>query len=624
MPNALADAISPYLRSHAGNPVAWQEWGGAPFEEAERRGVPVMISIGYSTCHWCHVMARESFSDEAVAARLNAGFVTIKVDREEHPDVDSSYLAAASAFTGNLGWPLTIFATPQGRTFFAGTYFPPVPVQGVPSFTQVLDAVQEAWTERRDDVERTAAEIAEALASQAGDVTGSTIGSADLERILGLLGQFEDTEFGGFGAAPKFPVAPVQLLLLQLAGGGSPAAQGLSERTLEAMAGSPLRDDVDGGFFRYATRRDWSEPHYERMLYDNAQLLTAYSRLATISAEALPVALGIADFLVGTLQTPEGGFGSAQDSESTVAGARSEGGYYALDAEERRHEGAPAVDDKVLTGWNGLAIAALAEAGARHARPDLVEAASRAADRILSAHFQPDGSLLRAATARGVSTAVATLEDFGMLASGLLRLALATGRVEYASRARFLVDACLLDSGDDRVFATPGGPDPVLDAQGLALRSDPSEGAYPSGLSAIAAASFLLFQLTAEHRYREAAGRAVASVSVKALDNPIAFGASLALAADLVAPATQLVVVTADSDSAASGAGSGALADRARSRFAPGLLSIVVTAEQARAWSAAGFELFEGRVPLPGAAETAYLCHDFVCRLPVTEVDALA
>jgi uncharacterized protein YyaL (SSP411 family) len=649
--NRLADSISPYLRSHSENPVDWRPWGAEPFDEAARRGVPVMVSIGYSTCHWCHVMARESFSDPAVAAKLNDGFVSIKVDREEHPDVDSSYLAAASAFTGSLGWPLTVFVTPTGRAFYAGTYFPPRPVGGVPSFTQVLDAVLDAWRDRRDEVDENASRIASALAAQSSRAgegvedanAGSGISLDALARVVADLARFEDTTFGGFGGAPKFPVAPVHMLLVDAAAGGDETAAGLSARTLEAMAASPLRDAVEGGFFRYSTRRDWGDPHYERMLYDNALLLRAYSRASDHAARegrdaqaeaAASVAAGIAGFLLSTLRTREGGFGSAQDSESELG----EGGYYALDAEGRAGATPPAVDEKVLTGWNGLAIGALAEAGARHARDDWLEAAIVAADRILSHHVTADGRLLRAATATGVSTAVATLEDYGMLAEGLLRLALATGEPRFAVSARRLVDDCLLEASDTRVFLAPGGPDPVLQAQGLALAHDPSEGAYPSGLSAMATAALLLDELgavpatngaegepegdddlgarTGPRGYRAAAERAVASVAALALDNPIAFGAALTVGLDLAAPATELVVVLPD------GTGSGAVARIARSWFRPGAVAVAVTGSQAREWSAAGFALLDERVAIDGL-ETAYLCHGFVCRLPVTTPEGL-
>lgn len=618
MPNELRDAISPYLRSHADNPVAWHAWGAAPFEEAARRGLPMMVSIGYSTCHWCHVMARESFSDPELAVHLNERFVAIKVDREEHPDVDASYLAAAGAFTGNLGWPLTVFVTPEGRAFFAGTYYPPVPVQGTPSFRQVLDAVSEAWTDRRDEVEQNAGEIAAALAAASttigagtGDNAGSDVTAHEIQAIVTRLASFEDDEFGGFGRAPKFPIAPVQRLLVDVATSSSPAApaaRALVGRTLDAMAASPLRDSVEGGFFRYSVRRDWHEPHYERMLYDNAVLLDAYSRVGSFD-----VAAGIAEFLLTTLQRPGGGFGSAQDSESDLG----EGGYYALGGDGRAAATPPKVDEKVLTGWNGLAIGALAEAGVRQGRADWIAAARAAADRILGSSVSTGGVLLRATSERGASDAVATLEDFGMLADGLLRLATATGEVSYATAARDLVEQCLPGAGDARVFVAPGGGDPVLAAQGLQLASDPSEGAYPSGLSAMASAALTLSQLTADARYREAAARAVRSVHDLALDNPTAFGAILSVGVALSDPAVQVVVVSDGSEGS-----DGSLADSARRVRRPGAVVAVVTEAQAAEWSAAGFELFKGRVlgAGDGVTATAYVCRDFVCRLPVGSV----
>ncbi|NRD27017.1 thioredoxin domain-containing protein [Frigoribacterium sp. VKM Ac-2836] len=660
MPNQLRDAVSPYLRSHADNPVEWRAWGPGPFAEALERDVPVMVSIGYSTCHWCHVMARESFSDPEVAAQLSAGFVSVKVDREEHPDVDSSYLAAASAFTEGLGWPLTVFVTPEGRPFYAGTYFPPVPVQGRPSFRQVLDAVTDAWTTRRTEVDATASAVQEALAAGPASVTRTAPPAADagvalpgrpeLAHAVARLAAHEDREHGGFGGAPKFPTAPAQLALLALGAGGDDGALELVSRTLTRMAASPLRDPVEGGFFRYAVRRDWSEPHYERMLYDNAQLLLAYSRLAVLDpdagAAAVPdagaavgptptsttqaisshparVAAGVADFLSSRLRTADGAFGSAQDSESTIDGVRDEGGYYRRDAAGRAVLDPPPVDDKVLTGWNGLAISALAEAGARHDRLDWVEIARGAADLLLDRHVTDDGRLLRASVGSTVSTAVATLEDHGLFASGLLALSLATGEARYAIAARSFVDACVPDGADPRIVVAPSGGDPVLVSQGVALSSDPSEGAYPSGRSAVAAAALTLHQLTGEARYRSLAERLVSEVAGAALDNPLAYGAGFGLMVDLEAPSTQLVVVEPTEADPADPAGrDDRLVRRAREVVRPGTVVAVLDEEALVAFVDAGFELFAGRSSL-GRVPTAYLCRDFVCRLPVTAVDEL-
>ena len=620
MTNRLSDAVSPYLRSHADNPVDWFGWGEDAFAEAERRQVPVLVSIGYSTCHWCHVMARESFSDPALAEYLNANFVAIKVDREEHPDVDSSYLAAAAAFTENLGWPLNVFVTPEGRTFFAGTYWPPHPVSGFPSFRQVLDAVLEAWTERRDSVEDGASRIVAALAAQSEPARGALPLVGELSAVVAELTAYEDAEFGGFGGAPKFPTAPVLLFLLERASVGDADALALASRTLKAMAASDLRDPVEGGFFRYSTMRDWTEPHYERMLYDNALLLRAYTELELLEpGGSLTTVLsttvdGIASFLLGVMRLPSGAFASAQDSESTVDGERVEGGYYALDAAARAAQTPPALDAKVLTGWNGLAIEALAFAGFAFDRSEWIDGARGAADYLIARHLNADGTLLRASIDGRVSTAVATLEDYGMFAAGLIRLATVTGELRYAEIARALVDASI-GAASDRIgtvsaFGVPGGADPVLVARGLAMEVDPSEGAYPSGLSAMAAAALDLYLLTGHTPYRDASVSAMELLGPLALRRPIGFGGALAGASALAVPAGQLVVVTDDADAATTSV--------ARRWLRSGAVTAVVTRAQAAAFADAGFELFEGR-----QREAAYLCHDFVCRLPLTDAREL-
>jgi uncharacterized protein YyaL (SSP411 family) len=601
--NRLGDAVSPYLRSHADNPVDWWPWGPEPFAEARERDVPVLISIGYATCHWCHVMARESFSDPAVAEQLRGGFVAIKVDREEHPDVDSSYMTAAGAFTSNLGWPLTIFATPEGKAFFATTYCPPEPVAGHPSFRQVLDAVTEAWQQRRHEVDEISSQLAAAITAAAP--ASSEAPEVDFPRIVRELAEYEDAEYGGFGGAPKFPIAPVLLLLQRL--GDCPlladepraTAAALADRTLSAMAASDLRDPVEGGFFRYGTRRDWSEPHYERMLYDNALLLRAYA-----DAGAEQAAEGIVRFLGETLRRESGAFGSAQDSESDLDGVRSEGGYYALDAAARAGVSAPAVDGKVLTGWNGLAIGALSSAARRLHRPEWLTLARAAADYLLDTHVRDD-RLVRASLDGRLSPAAAALEDYGMLARGLLDLALASGEVRYAVAARGLVDAV----ASDIVLRLPGGGDPTLTAAGLGLAVDPGEGAYPSGISETAAAALTLYELTGDRRYRRIAETAVSPLAALAASRPVSMGGTLQVFADLGAPSRELLVVADDVD--------GPLA-RVASGAARTSLIVIVTPQQAEDFAAEGFALFEGRVPRHGR-DVAYLCEDLVCRLPVSE-----
>ena len=602
----LEQSASPYLRAHADNPVAWYPWGEAAFAEARRRDVPVLVSIGYSTCHWCHVMARESFSDAATAAQLNENFVAVKVDREEHPDVDATYMSAAAAFTPNLGWPLTVFATPAGRPFYAGTYFPPEPRAGLASFRQVLDAVTEAWATRRDQIDGTADAVAEALATVRATTPDESAlpAAADLARAAAAIADREDTEYGGFGggdiATPKFPVATaLRFLQTPVVREAAPAAAAAAHRALAAMADSPLRDPVEGGFFRSATRRDWTIPHYERMLTDNAQLLDV-----ALDADDHRTARGIARFLTDVLQQPDGGFGAAQDSESWIDGARSEGGYYMRDAASRAALEPPAVDGKVVTGWNGLAIGALARAGARLGEPSWIEAARWAADAVIGTNIRPDGLLVRASLDEIASTAAATLADYGQFAGGLAALASATGEVAYAVRARDLVTSCIGADGDLR---TPGGGDPVLALQGIQSPDAATDGDEPSGRAAVAEAAVALWQLGASAELRELAERVVAA-SAAALAQPLAYGALLRVAALLSIAPHQVVVITDDP--------TGPLATAARG--IPADVTAIVTPAQAVAFADAGFSLFADKVMRDGRA-TAYDCRDFACRLPVTD-----
>ena len=618
----LAEATSPYLRAHAGNPVSWFPWGEEAFAEARRRDVPVMVSIGYSTCHWCHVMARESFQDAATAADLDAGFVAIKVDREEHPEVDAAYMAAAAAFTPSLGWPLTVFVTPTGRPFFAGTYFPPRPRGGLPAFRQVLAAVREAWTERREQIDGTADAVVSALAEARDDVRGGgSAGSggaaasalpsiADLATAARSLAGREDPEFGGFGGAdpatPKFPVATA-LRFLQAPAVRETAgeAAAVADRALAAMSASPLRDGVEGGFFRYATRRDWTVPHYERMLTDNAQLLDV-----ALDAGDDGTARGVAGFLLDVLQQPGGGFGAAQDSESWIDGERSEGGYYGRDAAARALLDPPAVDGKVVTGWNGLAIGALARAGRRLGEARWIESARWAADAVLETNVAADVRLVRASLEEIPSRATATLADYGQLAAGLAALAAATGDVAYAVRARELVEACLGPDGDP---AVPGGGDPVLATQGVGAPDAASDADEPSGPAALAGAARALWLLGAGDAMRALAERIVARHAAAALAQPLAHGALLRVAAGLAVAPRQVVVVTDDPEDP--------LAVAVRS--IPADVVAIVAPEQSDAFAAAGFALFEGKAARDGAA-TAYDCRDFACRLPVTDPEDLA
>lgn len=584
MTNRLAETLSPYLRAHAENPVDWRPWGAEAFEEAARRGVPVMISIGYSTCHWCHVMARESFSDEATAAQINDGFVAVKVDREEHPEVDAAFMASASAFTQNLGWPLTVFTTPQGGTFYAGTYWPDEARGGTPAFRDVLTAVREAWTERHDEVLASADAVAEALRAAARQPESRLPDSGALRSAAESITDREDHEFGGFGGAPKFPMATALRFLQHPVADGADAV----ERALDAMAGSELLDPIDGGFFRYATQRNWTVPHYERMLTDNAQLMQV-----ALDAGRADIVEGIAVFLLNVLRRDGGAFGAAQDSESWIDGKRNEGGYYRRDAAGRAELEPPAVDGKVLTGWNGLAIGALARAGAVLGVPEWIEAAEAAATHVLSVNRAEDGSLVRSSLDGVAADAVATQADLGLLADGLLALGVASGDATWATRGL-------------EVLAMSPGQDPVLTAQGIVRGADDGDGDLPSGPAAAASAHLTAWLLGAGEDHRSHAEQLTAGVAGRALAHPIAYGSILRVAAGLSVPPRQVVAVVSSRE--------GGLADAALEADAD--VIAVVTPAQAKEFADAGFELFAGRDVSDGVV---YDCRDFVCLLPAAE-----
>ncbi|PZE31473.1 thioredoxin domain-containing protein [Curtobacterium sp. MCLR17_055] len=603
--NRLGTSVSPYLRLHADNPVDWREWGPEAFAEARERGVPVLVSVGYATCHWCHVMARESFDDPEIGELLRRDFVSVKVDREERPDVDASLMASASAFTQQLGWPLTTFLTPDGHVFFAGTYFPPTPVGQVPAFRQILAAVLDAWTERRHEVDANASAIATAIRQGAVADAATPSGEGGIGADPGLpsvdairavtdqLSQAEDTTYGGFGGAPKFPSTPLLEFLADAAADGDAEADGLLDRSLHAIRASELTD-ADGGVFRYATKRDWSVPHYERMLYDNAGLL------AVAGAEQ---ARGIADFLRDTLRRADGAFVAAQDSESTIDGRRVEGEWYRRPIAERAQLDPPPLDDQVLTGWNGLAIRGLAIAGARHGDPELVALSRGAADAVLAAHVQDGHVTVRSSTPRGASSAPATVEDVGLLAEGLLELALVTGEVSYATVARSLVDDGLAERFD---------VDPVLAAAGTATGEQPQT-AMRSGTVALASAAATLGALTGDEALRVAAARLIADRARTGTERPLGHADALGVALALQRPSREIVVVTSGTDDPMR-----AVAHRGRR---PGTVVATTTPEQARDWAEAGFSVFEGRDVLDPAA---YVCHDRVCELPSRSADALS
>ena len=670
MPNRLAQATSPYLLQHAENPVDWWPWEAEAFEEARRRGVPVLLSVGYSACHWCHVMAHESFEDGPTAEYLNSHFVSVKVDREERPDVDAVYMEAVQAATGQGGWPMTVFLTPDAEPFYFGTYFPPEPRHGMPSFRQVLQGVQQAWTERRDEVSEVAGKIVR-------DLAGREISYGDAEApreeqlgqaLLGLTREY-DAERGGFGGAPKFPPSmAIEFLLRHHARTGAEGALQMAADTCERMARGGLYDQLGGGFARYSVDRDWVVPHFEKMLYDNALLCRVYAHLwrATGSDLARRVALETADFMVRELRTAEGGFASALDADSDDGtGRHVEGAYYvwtpaqltevlgAEDAElaaqyfgvtregtfehgasvlqlpqqegvfdaariasvrerllaARDGRSAPGRDDKVVAAWNGLAIAALAETGAYFERPDLVEAAVAAADLLVRLHLDEQVRLTRTSKDGRPGANAGVLEDYADVAEGFLALASVTGEGVWLDFAGFLLDHVLTRFRDESGSLY----DTAADAEQLIRRpQDPTDNATPSGWSAAAGALLSYAAHTGSEPHRTAAEHALGVVKALGPRVPRFIGWGLAAAEALLdGPREVAVVGPTPADPAARGLHRTALLGTA-----PGAVVAFGTEGSDE------FPLLADR-PLVGGAAAAYVCRNFTCDAPTTDPERL-
>ncbi|MER7717757.1 thioredoxin domain-containing protein [Streptomyces flaveolus] len=670
MPNRLAHETSPYLLQHADNPVDWWPWSDEAFAEARRRDVPVLLSVGYSSCHWCHVMAHESFEDGPTAAFLNSHFVSVKVDREERPDVDAVYMEAVQAATGQGGWPMTVFLTPDAEPFYFGTYYPPEPRHGMPSFRQVLQGVQQAWTERRGEVTEVAGKIVRDLAGREisyGDAQAP--GDAELgQALLGLTREY-DAQRGGFGGAPKFPPSMViEFLLRHHARTGAEGALQMARDTCERMARGGIYDQLGGGFARYSVDRDWVVPHFEKMLYDNALLCRVYAHLwrATGSELARRVALETADFMVGELRTAEGGFASALDADSDDGtGRHVEGAYYVwtpaqltdvlgaddaalaaqyfgvteegtfeegasvlqLPQEEgvfdaariasvrerllaaRAQRPAPGRDDKVVAAWNGLAIAALAETGAYFERPDLVEAAVAAADLLVRLHLDEQARLFRTSKDGRPGANAGVLEDYADVAEGFLALASVTGEGVWLDFAGLLLDHVLTRFTDDSGSLY----DTAADAERLIRRpQDPTDNATPSGWTAAAGALLSYAAHTGSEPHRTAAEQALGVVKALGPRVPRFIGWGLAAAEALLDGPREVAVVGPDlGDGATRGLHRTALLGTA-----PGVV-VAVGAE-----GSDEFPLLADR-PLVGGAPAAYVCRNFTCDAPTTDPERL-
>ncbi len=664
MANRLASATSPYLLQHAANPVDWWEWGPDAFAEAKRRDTPILLSVGYAACHWCHVMAHESFEDNATAAYLNEHFVAIKVDREERPDVDAVYMQATVAMTGNGGWPMTCVLDHDGTPFFAGTYFPDQPRHGQPSFRQLLEAITDAWTNRRDEVRSSGDKIRDFLRKEASLQSGAFDEDLLAGAVDTLAREFDATN-GGFGGAPKFPPSMVLAFLQRHLARTGPSsrsgaeAKDMIDKTCTAMARGGMYDQLGGGFARYSVDARWVVPHFEKMLYDNAQLLGVYADWYAVSGDDLArrVVEETADFLLTELLTDQGGLASALDADSDGA----EGTFYIwtpgelvdvlggddgrwvaelLGATEpgtfehgrstlqlradpaatelsrwftlrdrlaraRSRRTRPARDDKVVAAWNGLAISGLVRAGLVLENHGLIEAAERAADLLWRLHWV-DGRLRRVSRDGTVGEPQGVLEDYACVADGFLALLEATADQRWLERAGALLDVAL-----EHFAADDGGFfDTADDAEALVARPrDPSDNASPSGHSAMVRALARYAALTGSARHRAAAERALGAVRALAERAPRFAGWSLAAAEEMLDGPAELVVVTEDGEG-------DPLARIARNTI--GAVSLVVHPDAVDPT----IPLLEGRTLVDGRA-AAYVCRNLVCQRPVTEPDEL-
>jgi uncharacterized protein YyaL (SSP411 family) len=646
MPNSLAHEISPYLLQHKDNPVDWRPWGPEALAEARQRDVPLLVSIGYSACHWCHVMERESFEDGDVAGLMNERFVCVKVDREERPDVDAIYMDAVQAMTGHGGWPLNAFITPEQVPFYAGTYFPPEPRQGMPSWRQVLIAVSDAWRERREEIRAGGAHVAERLRGGALlEPSAAPIEASLLDEALAQLAHSYDAARGGFGGAPKFPPASTIELLLRR------GEREMSLGTLRAMAAGGIYDQVGGGFARYAVDATWTVPHFEKMLYDNALLARAYLHGLQVSGEERlgAVCCETLDWALRELHGDEGGFACALDADSegvegryyvwTLAELREELGELADEAiayfgatEGGNFEGAnvleargpvpdrlpeiraillaarerrvrPGLDDKRLTSWNALMISALADAGAVLDRSDYLDAARACAEFVLRDLRDGDGRLLRTYK-DGRARLNAYLEDHAYLLEALLTLYEATFEPRWFEAARATADALIARFADPErggFFSTSDDHETLV-----ARRKDLEDNPIPAGGSSAAFGLLRLAALTGEHAYEQRAVSQLRLVHELAPRHPQAFAHLLAAIDFYTAPTREVALVGEEREP---------LERVVRAKFRPHL---VVAAGHGDA-----VPLLHGRTPVDGRA-AAYVCERFACRAPVTEPEELA
>ncbi|HEX3175372.1 MAG TPA: thioredoxin domain-containing protein [Methylomirabilota bacterium] len=661
--NRLARETSPYLLQHAHNPVDWYPWGEEAFAKAREENKPILLSVGYSACHWCHVMERESFENADTAALMNRHFVNVKVDREERPDVDHIYMEAVQSLTGHGGWPMTVFLTPDGTPFYGGTYFPPDDRHGLPGFPRLLAALADAWTNRQGEVRQSGAQIAAALGQtdrlrRAGTQLGEEVLRSAFQ---GVSTQF-DEERGGLGGAPKFPQPMIWEFVLRFARRtDNDYARRMVHTTLVRMARGGMYDQLGGGFARYSVDAQWLVPHFEKMLYDNAQLAALYLHgwLALGDPECRRICEETLDYVLREMTDPAGGFYSAQDADSeghegkffvwtpeemrAVLGAEADAAmaYWGVDrgpnfegasilyvagepdparvasarrklfeARERRVH--PGRDDKVLAAWNGLMCQALAEAGRALGRDDYLAAAVSNAEFVLGS-MRRDGRLMRTWKS-GEARLKGYLEDYAMTTAALVTLYEATFDRRWLDEARGLADDLLRLFWDE---AAGGFYDTGSDHERLILRPrNLYDNAVPSGSSVAIEALLRLAELTGTKVYEERAVAALGPMADLMGRHPTAFGRFLCALDFHVGPRVELALVAPRAVSELE-----QLAREAFGRYLPNLVAAGGVAGQPA--TAAGIPLLEGRGAIDGKP-SAYVCRNYACELPVTERDALA
>jgi hypothetical protein len=622
--NRLAEETSPYLLQHADNPVDWYPWGGEALGRAREEDRPILLSIGYSACHWCHVMEHESFEDPATAAVMNERFVNVKVDREERPDLDSVYMDAVVALSGHGGWPMTVFLTPDGEPFFGGTYYPPESRHGLPSFRQVLVAVSDAYRERRDDVARQARALVEAVRTQSEQRPSSEpLTAGALHDAARSLRAQLDPVWGGFGRAPKFPPASALEFLLRR------DELDAVTRTLDGMALGGMYDLVGGGFHRYSVDERWLVPHFEKMLYDNALLVPAYLHgwLRTGDERYVRVVEKTIEYLLRELRLADGAFASAQDADTdgveglTFTWAPGEGapeellepfehGRFVLRGELdhetrarlfelREQRPKPLRDDKAITSWNGLAIAALAEAGARVERPAWVAAAVDAAEFVLDPLSDREGRLHRT-WREGIAKGTGYLEDYANVAHGLYELHVATADPRWLNESNRLARLAVELFADDEqggFFMTPAGAEELV-----VRKKDFDDHPTPSGNSMLAFVLLRLARIWGDDELERRAAGVLRLVQPLLTRAPSAFGWTLCALDLYLSPPRELALLASPSDE---------LAKQALARWDPNAVVAFGPAEDV--------PLLAGKTRLDGRP-TLYECKRFACQAPVTDL----